>query len=160
MNCDESGEPFEVFVEIGKAGSDMKALAEALGRVMSLTLRIASPMAPRERVSEIAKQITGIGGARSYGFGRERVLSLPDSIGRALIEEYFPEEGQETQHPEARCSLFSITQMICARAAVRRPLSKSRGVNAVNSADTPSASGAICKDDLHVRFGVCLSNAF
>jgi ribonucleoside-diphosphate reductase alpha chain len=88
MNEDEEGHPFEVFLEIGKAGSDIKAMAEAMGRLMSLILRMASPVSPVERVREIVKQITGIGGARSYGFGRRRVLSLPDAVGQALAENY------------------------------------------------------------------------
>ncbi len=88
MNEDEEGQPFEVFLEIGKAGSDIKAMAEAMGRLMSLILRMASPVSPIERVSEIVKQITGIGGARSYGFGKRRVLSLPDAVGQALAENY------------------------------------------------------------------------
>ncbi|MEK6302989.1 MAG: adenosylcobalamin-dependent ribonucleoside-diphosphate reductase [Acidobacteriota bacterium] len=88
MNEDEEGHPFEVFLEIGKAGSDIKAMAEAMGRLMSLILRIASPVSPLERVREIAKQISGIGGARSYGFGKRRVLSLPDAVGQALAENY------------------------------------------------------------------------
>ena len=88
MNEDEEGHPFEVFLEIGKAGSDIKAMAEAMGRLMSLILRIASPVSPLERVREIVKQITGIGGARSYGFGKRRVLSLPDAVGQALAENY------------------------------------------------------------------------
>jgi ribonucleoside-diphosphate reductase alpha chain len=88
MNEDENSEPFEVFLEIGKAGSDIKAMAEAMGRLMSLTLRMASPVSPVERVREIVKQITGIGGARSYGFGKRRVLSLPDAVGQALAENY------------------------------------------------------------------------
>src|SRR5207244_215986 len=88
MNEDEDGHPFEVFLEIGKAGSDIKAMAEAMGRLMSLILRMASPVSPLERVREIVKQITGIGGARSYGFGKRRVLSLPDAVGQALAENY------------------------------------------------------------------------
>ena len=88
MNNDEGDQPFEVFLEIGKAGSDIKAMAEAMGRLMSLILRMASPVSPVERVSEIVKQITGIGGARSYGFGKRRVLSLPDAVGQALAENY------------------------------------------------------------------------
>jgi ribonucleoside-diphosphate reductase alpha chain len=88
MNEDEEGHPFEVFLEIGKAGSDIKAMAEAMGRLMSLILRMASPVSPLERVREIVKQITGIGGARSYGFGKRRVLSLPDAVGQALGENY------------------------------------------------------------------------
>ncbi|MEW6130035.1 MAG: LAGLIDADG family homing endonuclease [Acidobacteriota bacterium] len=88
MNDDDESQPFEVFLEIGKAGSDIKAMAEALGRLMSLVLRIESPVSPDERVREIVKQITGIGGARSYGFGKRRVLSLPDAVGQALAENY------------------------------------------------------------------------
>ncbi|HKV41493.1 MAG TPA: adenosylcobalamin-dependent ribonucleoside-diphosphate reductase [Blastocatellia bacterium] len=88
MNEDEAEQPFEVFVEIGKAGSDVKAMAEAMGRLMSLILRMASPVSPLERVREIVKQISGIGGARSYGFGKRRVLSLPDAVGQALAENF------------------------------------------------------------------------
>lgn len=88
MNEDEEAQPFEVFLEIGKAGSDIKAMAEAMGRLMSLVLRIESPISPVERVREIVKQITGIGGARSYGYGKRRVLSLPDAVGQALAENY------------------------------------------------------------------------
>jgi ribonucleoside-diphosphate reductase alpha chain len=97
MNEDEEGHPFEVFLEIGKAGSDIKAMAEAMGRLMSLILRMASPVSPLERVREIVKQITGIGGARSYGFGKRRVLSLPDAVGQALAENYLNiTQGTET----------------------------------------------------------------
>ena len=88
MNDDDEGQPFEVFLEIGKAGSDIKAMAEAMGRLMSLILRMASPVSPFERVREIVKQITWIGGARSYGIGKRRVLSLPDAVGQALAENY------------------------------------------------------------------------
>jgi ribonucleoside-diphosphate reductase alpha chain len=88
MNEDEEQQPFEVFLEIGKAGSDIKAMAEAMGRLMSLVLRIESPISPVERVREIVKQISGIGGARSYGYGKRRVLSLPDAVGQALAENY------------------------------------------------------------------------
>ena len=63
-------------------------MAEAMGRLMSLILRMASPVSPLERVREIVKQISGIGGARSYGFGKRRVLSLPDAVGQALAENY------------------------------------------------------------------------
>jgi len=94
MNDDESGQPFEVFVEIGKGGSDIKAMAEAMGRLMSLLLRFTSPVTPIEKVQEIINQIRGIGGARSYGFGKDKVLSLPDAVGKAL-EEHYGVEGYD-----------------------------------------------------------------
>ena len=37
---------------------------------------------------EIVNQIKGIGGARSLGFGKDKVLSLPDAVGKALEEHY------------------------------------------------------------------------
>ncbi len=88
MNDDADGRPFEVFVDIGKGGSDIKAMAEALGRLASLVLRVSSPLTPRERIQEIVSQLTGIGGPRSTGFGRNRVRSLPDAMAQALEEQY------------------------------------------------------------------------
>ena len=92
MNDDEEGKPFEVFVDIGKGGSDIKAMAEALGRMASLVLRVSSPLTPRERIQEIVSQLSGIGGPRSMGFGRNRVRSLPDALAQALEEQYLLEE--------------------------------------------------------------------
>lgn len=88
MNDDADGSPFELFIEIGKGGSDIKAMAEALGRLGSLVLRVNSPLSPRERVSEIVNQLRGIGGPRSMGFGKDRVRSLPDALAQALEEQY------------------------------------------------------------------------
>lgn len=79
-------QPLEVFVNVGKAGSDVQALAEGLGRLISLTLRIASPIAPIERAKEIAEQLASIGGSRHVGFGENRVKSLPDAIAKVLME--------------------------------------------------------------------------
>ena len=42
MNDDEHGQPFEVFIEIGRGGSDLKAMAEAIGRLASLLLWMVS----------------------------------------------------------------------------------------------------------------------
>ncbi|MFQ5658530.1 MAG: hypothetical protein ACE5G5_13395, partial [Candidatus Methylomirabilales bacterium] len=83
-----AGEPFEVFVSVGKAGSETMAHAEALGRLISLVLRLPLPkqMSARDRVAEVVGQLTGIGGGRPLGFGRKRVLSLPDALAQALAQ--------------------------------------------------------------------------
>jgi ribonucleoside-diphosphate reductase alpha chain len=86
VNENGSGEPFEVFVSVGKAGSDTMAVAEAMGRLVSLVLRMPSPLTPTRRVEEIIGQLSGIGGGRPLGFGPQRVLSLPDGIARVLAE--------------------------------------------------------------------------
>jgi len=83
INSDEQG-PLEVFINVGKAGSDIAALAEALGRLVSLNLRILSPLSQVDRVKVIAEQLRGIGGSRSVGFGAQQVRSMPDAVARAL----------------------------------------------------------------------------
>src|SRR6185437_8568101 len=83
INSDEQG-PLEVFINVGKAGSDIAALAEALGRLISLNLRVLSPLSQVDRAKEIAEQLRGIGGSRSVGFGAQQVRSMPDAVARAL----------------------------------------------------------------------------
>ena len=83
INSDDHG-PLEVFVNVCKAGSDIAALAEALGRLISLNLRVLSPLSQTDRAKEIAEQLRGIGGSRSVGFGMQQVRSLPDAVARAL----------------------------------------------------------------------------
>ena len=48
---------------------------------------MVSPISPRERLGEVWRQLSGIGGGRPLGFGPNRVRSLPDGVARAL-EEY------------------------------------------------------------------------
>jgi len=84
VNQDTSGNPFEVFITIGKAGSEVAALAEALGRMISTTLRFGNHKPALERAREIMEQLRGIGGGRSVGFGPNKIRSLPDAVAKAL----------------------------------------------------------------------------
>lgn len=84
VNQDPQGNPFEVFITIGKAGSEVAALAEALGRMISTTLRFGNHKPPIERAREIMEQLKGIGGGRSVGFGPNKIRSLPDAVARAI----------------------------------------------------------------------------
>ncbi len=81
-------EPLEIFINVGKAGSDVFAMAEGLGRMVSLALRFSSHLSPMERVKEIVSQLQGIGGARTLGFGKEKIRSLPDAIAKVLAMHY------------------------------------------------------------------------
>jgi ribonucleoside-diphosphate reductase alpha chain len=87
LNENGGGQPFEVFVNTAKAGSETAAVSEAIGRLISYILRMVSPISPRERLGEVWRQLSGIGGGRPLGFGPNRVRSLPDGVARAL-EEY------------------------------------------------------------------------
>ena len=86
ITINENGgeQPFEAFINTAKAGSETAAVSEAIGRLISYILRIQSPIKPVDRMREIIRQLLGIGGGRSLGFGPNRVRSLPDGIGQVL----------------------------------------------------------------------------
>ncbi|WP_026370965.1 adenosylcobalamin-dependent ribonucleoside-diphosphate reductase [Kallotenue papyrolyticum] len=120
VNNDDEGEPLEIFITAGKAGSDVTSMADALGRLASLVLRVASPVTPHERLREIIDQLKGIGGARSTGFGKERVRSLPDAVAQALEECCIGEDrvptaddNDEQQPVQMALSLPSIKPDLC-----------------------------------------------
>ncbi len=97
INVDKDGNPFEVFINAGKSGSDVMAMAEALGRMISFALRMQGPIDSREKIERIIAQMTGIGGARTVGFGPNRVRSLPDAVAKILADHFeFKVNGKVT----------------------------------------------------------------
>src|SRR5258708_31387289 len=75
---DDKGQPFEVFVTLGKAGGSAMADAEAMGRLISLAVRSGIPL------MEVHRQLRGISSDRAVGLGPDQVLSVPDAIALAL----------------------------------------------------------------------------
>ncbi|HEV2670480.1 MAG TPA: vitamin B12-dependent ribonucleotide reductase [Gemmatimonadales bacterium] len=82
---DDKGQPFEVFMSLGKAGGALMADVEAIGRLISLALRSGVPL------PEIYRQLRGISSDRAVGLGPHKVLSVPDAIGIA-IEKWMQEK--------------------------------------------------------------------
>jgi len=82
---DDKGQPFEVFISLGKAGGALYADVEAIGRLISLALRSGVPM------KEVYRQLRGISSDRVVGLGPNKVLSVPDAIGIA-IEKWMQEK--------------------------------------------------------------------
>src|SRR5947207_6872264 len=82
---DDKGQPFEVFISLGKAGGALMADVEAIGRLISLALRSGIPM------TAIYRQLRGISSDRAVGLGPNKVLSVPDAIGIA-IEKWMQEK--------------------------------------------------------------------
>lgn len=99
INNNGKGEPFEVFINVGKAGSDISAMSEAVGRLVSLVLRLPSALTTGEKVSETLNHLSGIGGSRSAGLGKDRVRSLPDAIARVLAEHIGLVHGRTNSAP-------------------------------------------------------------
>jgi ribonucleoside-diphosphate reductase alpha chain len=75
---DDKGQPFEVFMSLGKAGGALMADVEAIGRLTSLALRSGVPM------REVHRQLRGISSDRVSGLGPNKVLSVPDAMGIAM----------------------------------------------------------------------------
>ncbi|NQT59639.1 MAG: adenosylcobalamin-dependent ribonucleoside-diphosphate reductase [Bacteroidetes bacterium] len=92
-------DPFEVFVNVAKVGSDVAADAEGLGRLVSLVLRMPSPLSPAQRAESVIAQLRGIGSGRQTGFGKNRVMSLPDAIAQVL-EEHIGSDQTNHQYPQ------------------------------------------------------------
>jgi ribonucleoside-diphosphate reductase alpha chain len=88
INHDSNREPFEVFITVGKSGSDVAAMADALGRMISLNLRLSGQLSSRDRIKQVVAQLIGIGGARSVGFGENKVRSLPDAVAKVLSRHF------------------------------------------------------------------------
>ncbi|GAE07980.1 peptidase, U32 family small subunit [Paenibacillus sp. JCM 10914] len=90
---DLNGIPSEIFLNVGKAGSDVFAMAEALGRVCSLFLRYGDH---GNKVELLIKHLKGIGGTGAIGFGANRVESIADAVAKAL--ETHVASGVEEDH--------------------------------------------------------------
>ncbi|MCG0239333.1 MAG: vitamin B12-dependent ribonucleotide reductase [Firmicutes bacterium] len=84
VHINEAGEPFEVIVSVGAAGSDLMADAVAMGMLISTLLRLRSDVPWRERVEIVIDKLKNIGGSGSYGFGPNRVTSLASAIAKGL----------------------------------------------------------------------------
>lgn len=84
INEDMDGNIFEVFINVGRAGSDITADAEAIGRLISLTFRIPSDYSSDQIAQKVISQLRGIGGSSSTGFGADRVRSLADAVAKVM----------------------------------------------------------------------------
>lgn len=85
INSDNEG-PIEVFVNVGRAGSDVAAMAEGFGRLMSAYLQLDSLSSPQERLENISRQLVGLGGSGSTGFGPNKTRSIPDAVAKVLAK--------------------------------------------------------------------------
>lgn len=103
VNHDADGSPVEVFINIGRAGSDIQAMAEAIGRLISKSLKMGNGLSVKDKAMVIVDQLSGISGGRSVGFGSKKIASLPDAVAKAMAmdmgligySEYAKTQGEE-----------------------------------------------------------------
>ncbi len=82
INSDEENEPVEVFANIGKSGGDTAALAEAIGRLISIALQ------KNVKVEEVSQTLIGITGSRPVWNQGKLIKSVPDGIGQILLSAF------------------------------------------------------------------------
>jgi ribonucleoside-diphosphate reductase alpha chain len=103
---DDKGQPFEMFMSLGKAGGALMADVEAIGRLISLGLRSGIPM------TEIHRQLRGISSDKVTGLGPNKVLSVPDAIGIAMEKWMQDKQGIQQElldsQPGAENSVVSV----------------------------------------------------
>lgn len=91
-----NGAPFEMFIQLGKAGSSVHSCTEAIARLVSLILRIRSDIPTITRMGLIGEQLVGIGGGRASGRGQAK--SMPDAIARIMYEYLDPDQDSDVGH--------------------------------------------------------------
>jgi ribonucleoside-diphosphate reductase alpha chain len=109
---DDRGQPFEVFINLGKAGGAAMADVEAMGRLISLALRSGIPL------MEVHRQLRGIASDRPIGLGPNKVLSVPDAIGIALEEWWREKQGVQQElisDPAPRASMPVMEQVTVSK---------------------------------------------
>ncbi len=78
-NTDENGSMREVFINLGKTGSEEKSYAEALGRLISKYLQVGGD------VREVIDSLKGIKSNSSISWDQGmKIYSVPDSIAKGL----------------------------------------------------------------------------
>jgi ribonucleoside-diphosphate reductase alpha chain len=138
---DDKGQPFEVFMTLGKAGGALMADVESLGRLISLALRSGIP------IKEIYRQLRGISSDRVIGLGPHKVLSVPDAVGIAIERWMQEKQGiQQELLPGGSAQRVTGTQEDLA-PVVAQPTSQSgsRGEQMVFGGMQEMLSGA-CPD--------------
>ena len=150
VNETPGGDPFEVFVQVGKAGSDTMAVAEALGRLISLVLRLPSPLSAQRRLEEVISQLSRIGGGQPTGFGAAKILSLPDALARTLGEHIGLGRRQDPKAAAGRPRREGAVWGISARSAGRRPWCTRRAARSAYLAASMNASPGML-EGVHVQ---------
>lgn len=107
VNRDRDGRAVEAFFNVGKTGSDIAALVEALGRLASLALRKGAT------IGGVANQLDGVGGASSFNRSIPHALSvaLTDINSDDDLED--DEEGSEDDAPVSTTQTLTVKADIC-----------------------------------------------
>ena len=88
-------DPFEIFITVGKSGSELKAMTEALSRAISIGLRSGS------KLEDFIDTLKGLSGKEYWMFGFDEshvARSIPDAIA-VLLEKLVEREDGHSSAP-------------------------------------------------------------
>ena len=122
VNMSEDGRPFEVFAAHGKAGGNDAAMAEAVSRMVSLSLR--SAVDPKDVVT----QLRGITDMPAWDQG-QLIRSVPDAIALVLDEVIAESESSRTPLSDDSGQLTML----------ERPTSRELGMPSAQAVDVITA---------------------
>lgn len=93
LNLDRTS-PFEVFATVGKSGSELKAMTEALSRAISIGLRSGG------KIEDFIRTLKGLSGKESWMLENDEeaiIRSIPDAIAHVMEKLTGREEGAENK---------------------------------------------------------------
>ncbi len=117
-----AGRPVEVFATIGKSGQSTMAKTEAIGRLVSLSLRYGVP------VEKIVRQLKGIGGDYPIFQKDGLVRSIPDALARILERRYMKKNGKNGKKKlHVETDQLVVTKSTCPDCGASGTLERSEG---------------------------------
>jgi ribonucleoside-diphosphate reductase alpha chain len=111
---DEEGNLREVFVNVGKAGTTLNSMFQAVGRIISVGLRHDASLAEK-----FIKTLKGIEMGEFYGCGELRAKGLPDMIAKVMEDAVTRKKGVSVGGKEDSKKIRDLCP-VCGELAVVR----------------------------------------
>jgi ribonucleoside-diphosphate reductase alpha chain len=106
INCDEQGRPFEVFTQMGKAGGCAASQLEAIGRLVSLSLRSELDL------KSIIEQLRGIRCPSPSWEKGVRIFSCADAIARVIEKRLVNDKDAIEENAGAEATLAQAESVV------------------------------------------------
>ena len=120
INNSESDQIEEIFIQLGQVGSDVRAIVDSLGILLTLGLsNRLSHLNQEEKLTWLTGKLIGIKGSSPIGFGPTRIDSLPDALGKVL-RDYSTVVVEDAHAPLADITIADDICAECGSASIRR----------------------------------------